>query len=207
MSPEAICNLLKKRFGEAIVATAADTPHPCAVVRAVDWLVVARFLRDDPQLRFNMLRCITALDLVADNKLAAVYDLVAMHDKWAAGNREQGRASEQTGSVADDGGGLDYACLHIFAVRIEVERANPHIPSVAAVWPAADWHEREAYDLMGIRFDQHPDEVSDHDGTHPRRILCPDDWEGYPLRKDYLYPLEYHGIPGTTEYELTSPKH
>jgi NADH:ubiquinone oxidoreductase subunit C len=51
-----------------------------------------------------------------------------------------------------------------------------HVPSVIDVWPTADWHEREAYDLMGIPFDGHPNLV---------RILMEDDWEGHPLRKDY----------------------
>ena len=55
------------------------------------------------------------------------------------------------------------------------------------VWPTADWHERETYDLMGVRFVGHPNH---------RRILCPEDWVGYPLRKDYEMPLEYHGIRG-----------
>jgi NADH:ubiquinone oxidoreductase subunit C len=50
------------------------------------------------------------------------------------------------------------------------------VPSLVSVWPTADWHEREAWDLMGIRFDGHP---------NPRRILMDDDWEGHPLRKDY----------------------
>jgi NADH-quinone oxidoreductase subunit C len=50
------------------------------------------------------------------------------------------------------------------------------VPSVVSVWPTADWHEREAWDLMGIRFDGHP---------NPSRIIMEDDWEGHPLRKDY----------------------
>ena len=67
----------------------------------------------------------------------------------------------------------------------DVEGEIPEVPSVSRVWAVADWHEREAYDLMGIRFTGHPNLV---------RILCPDDWVGHPLRKDYEFPLEYHGI-------------
>ena len=61
----------------------------------------------------------------------------------------------------------------------------PEIPSVTGVWRTADWHEREVFDLSGIFFIGHPD---------LRRILCPEDWVGYPLRRDYEMPLEYHGI-------------
>ena len=61
----------------------------------------------------------------------------------------------------------------------------PEVPCVCHIWPAANWHEREAYDLGGVLFKDHPNLV---------RILMADDWVGYPLRKDYEYPLEYHGI-------------
>jgi NADH-quinone oxidoreductase subunit C len=53
---------------------------------------------------------------------------------------------------------------------------DEHVPSLVSVWPTADWHEREAFDLMGLHFDGHPNQ---------RRILMDDDWEGHPLRKDY----------------------
>jgi NADH-quinone oxidoreductase subunit C len=59
-------------------------------------------------------------------------------------------------------------------------------PSVAHIWPAADWHEREAYALVGAQFEGHPD---------LRRILLPEDWEGHPLRADYTFPEAYRGIP------------
>ncbi len=135
------------------------------------------FLRDDARLKLNTLRCISALDLLAEDKLACVYDLYHVPTDRPAELKTSTR---------------------LFAVRVVTDRKNPSIPSVADVWPAADWHEREAYDMMGILFAGHPD---------PRRILCPDDWAGFPLRKDYEFPLEYHDIPATTEFELTNPRH
>ncbi len=74
---------------------------------------------------------------------------------------------------------------HNIAIKVELPRECPEIESVADIWPAADWHEREEYDLMGIVYKGHP---------NLRRILCPEDWEGHPLRKDYVQPDEYHGI-------------
>ncbi|RMH28447.1 MAG: NADH-quinone oxidoreductase subunit C [Candidatus Hydrogenedentota bacterium] len=74
---------------------------------------------------------------------------------------------------------------HSLAVKAQIPRDNPVIASIADLYPAANWHEREQFDLMGIIFEGHPD---------LRRILCPEDWEGHPLRKDYVQPLEYHGI-------------
>jgi len=178
MTPEKVCQILKARFGEAVTAIHVEGGHPHAVVEASRWPEVARFLRDDPALGFNMLRCVSSLDLIAENKLAAVYDLVSM------------RPGERSDAL--------WACEGLFAVRIEVDRDDPHIPTVSDVWPTAEWHEREAYDMMGIRFDGHPDH---------RRILCPEDWVGYPLRKDYEFPMEYHGIPATTEYDVPNPVH
>ncbi len=63
----------------------------------------------------------------------------------------------------------------------------PEVPSVNGIWRTADWHEREVYDLSGVFFTGHPDLT---------RILCSEDWVGHPLRKDYEFPLEYHGIRG-----------
>ena len=178
MSPEEISDVLTGSFGDAVVEVQVDTSHPHVVVKAESWPEIAVFLRDDDRMGFNLLRSITALDLLADNQLAAVYDLIAM----------------QPGQTPD----APWTSPHAMAVKIKVDRDAPSIPTVADVWAAADWHEREAFDLMGIVFTGHRD---------LRRILCPDDWEGHPLRKDYIFPRAYHDIPGTTEYELPSPVH
>ena len=71
----------------------------------------------------------------------------------------------------------NYAEAPDCAQGTDVDREDPHVESVAGSWEAADWHEREVYDLFGIRFDHHPD---------LRRILLDNTWEGYPLRKDYV---------------------
>ena len=79
---------------------------------------------------------------------------------------------------------LNYHLLSIerslrLRLRVRVAGAQPEVPSVTGVWPTANWHERESFDLFGIRFHGHPD---------LRRILMPEEWEGHPLRKDY--PVE-----------------
>ncbi len=72
-----------------------------------------------------------------------------------------------------------------FTVKVKVAREKPVLPSVSSLWRTANWHEREVYDLYGISFDGHPDLTA---------ILLPDDWEGHPLRKDYVLNKTYHGI-------------
>jgi NADH-quinone oxidoreductase subunit C len=76
------------------------------------------------------------------------------------------------------------------AIKITIPRGNPpqnmpQAPSLTSLWRTADWHEREAYDLFGVQFTGHPD---------LRRILLPADWQGFPLRKDYVAQEYYHGI-------------
>ena len=77
---------------------------------------------------------------------------------------------------------LSLPLRQILRLRVWVSGKDPAVSTVIPVWPTANWHEREIFDLFGIRFEGHPD-------LH--RILMPDDWEGYPLRKDY--PVEGFG--------------
>jgi NADH-quinone oxidoreductase subunit C len=96
-------------------------------------------------------------------------------------------------SGVDYGGGTLGVVYHLHSIRkghkitlkVRVPAGNPHVRSVEAVWKTANWHEREAYDLIGIVFDGHPD---------LRRILMPYDWEGHPLRKDFEVPEFYNGM-------------
>jgi len=83
---------------------------------------------------------------------------------------------------------FSYALCHAVALRVDVNREQPAVPTVTDIWPAAEWHEREAFDMMGIVYEGHQD---------LKRILLPDDWEGFPLRKDYVAPAEYNGLTNT----------
>ena len=79
-----------------------------------------------------------------------------------------------------------YEEKHRVVLKCFLDRDDPALPTVSNVWRTANWQERECFDLLGVLFDGHPD---------LRRLLLPDDWEGYPLRKDYEEADDYHGIP------------
>jgi len=80
---------------------------------------------------------------------------------------------------------LSVAERHRLAVKCLLPKADPRLPTTVPVYRANQWNERECAEMFGITFVGHPD---------PRHILLPDDWVGYPLRKDYVFPDEYHGI-------------
>ncbi|MGH7179050.1 MAG: NADH-quinone oxidoreductase subunit C [Tepidisphaeraceae bacterium] len=162
MTPRQIIQEIQTRFGEKVSEAHPDDKHPRIHVGASDWRELAEYLLRDPAIRLDWLQCLSGVDYVADDKMCVVYDLYSF----------------------DHGHGL--------AVKVYCPRASAKIPSVCDLWPAADWHEREAFDMLGIEFTGHPD---------LRRILCADDWEGFPLRKDYVFPREYHGIPASVELD------
>lgn len=132
---------------------------------------VCRFLRDDAELQFDTLSNLCGVD-------------------WLETDRKKKQLPDPRVEVVYHLFSLPHR--HRLVVKVKLPRWKdniagqlPEIPSVTSVWAIADWHEREAYDLVGIRFTGHP---------RLRRILCAEDWEGHPLRKDYDFPLEYHGI-------------
>jgi len=165
---------LQERFDTAIVSTNATALDPFVVVDPTKLVELCTFLRDDPRLKFEILNDISGVDyLETDAKKVA-----------KAGFDPHLEIVYHLSSFSVPG--------RRFTLKVVLPRWKdgkigelPEVPTLSGVWKTADWQEREVYDLLGVRFVGHPD---------PRRILLADDWVGHPLRKDYEYPLEYHGI-------------
>ncbi|WP_442481787.1 NADH-quinone oxidoreductase subunit C [Aeoliella sp. SH292] len=166
---------LEQKFDGAITRAESDAIDPWIEVAPERWFEVAKVLRNDPQLAFDYLNCISGIDFCEpDAKKAAKVS-------WQPHVEVVYHLSSLTRR-------------HRLVVKLLVPRWKddqpgelPQVPSVTSLWSTANWHEREVYDLVGVEFSGHPD---------LRRILCPEDWLGHPLRKDYQMPLEYHGIRG-----------
>jgi len=154
---------LQAQFGEAVGPLSEPKLDAFAVVSARKIVDVARFLKETPGLELDHCDDLTALDWPARNVIEVVYHL------------------------------FSYGHRHGIVLKVEADRANPAVPSVEGVWKAANWLERECYDMFGVTFIGHPD---------LRRLLLPDDWQGFPLRKDYQEAGGYHGIPNTRENPL-----
>jgi NADH-quinone oxidoreductase subunit C len=85
---------------------------------------------------------------------------------------------------------FSYRYHHTAVLKVKLPRDNPSVATLEGLWNAANWMEREIFDLLGVTFEGHSD---------LRRLLMPEDWSGYPLRKDFVEPLEYHGISTVRE--------
>ena len=168
MTTVEIHELLKARFGDAIGAAPAETKgDPWVTVKAERLIEVATYLRDQPGLAFDLCEDLTALDWPKRNVIEVVIHLYS------------------------------YALKHGVKLKVEADRTNPVVPTLDGVWKAANWFEREVYDLFGVTFTGHPD---------LRRLLLPDDWIGWPLRKDYQEADGWHGFGNTRENPLVELK-
>jgi NADH-quinone oxidoreductase subunit C len=138
-----------------VIADLTATPKAVKIYPD-DLLPVCRILHQHETTYFDMLSCLTGIDNGPEaGTMEVVYNLY---------------------SIPFD---------HHLALKVVISRENPETDSVTSVWKTADWHEREAFDLLGINFKGHPD---------LRRILLPADWEGHPLRKDYKQQEYYRNI-------------
>lgn len=175
MAGPSLVDQLKSKFGERISGANLTNIDPWIDVTPEGLLEVCRYLRNEPTLAFDYLSCISGVDYFhTDEKKAAKSDwrphIEVVYHLYSMKHKHSLVLKVMLPRWKDD------------------QRGNlPHLPSVSELWSTADWHEREVYDLSGIHFAGHP---------NLRRILCPEDWVGHPLRKDYEMPLEYHGIRG-----------
>jgi NADH-quinone oxidoreductase subunit C len=162
MSLDEIKTLLIDKLGPEVIAGEETSGLQSALLIEPGQIVsVCRELRDNSKTYFDFLSSVTGVDYgVESGKFGVVYHLAS----------------------------IPYKTQFTLKISRENNRALnslPEFPSITAVYRSADWHEREAYDLLGIFFEGHPD---------LRRILLPDDWEGFPLRKDYKNAEFYKGI-------------
>ena len=141
-------SILRANYSETVVEISEAINEVTVIVRREGLLDFMTFLRDDPKLKFNYLSDIGGLDLgeFAAPRFAIVYQLYSI------------------------------ALNHRLRIKVFVEEDDACVPSVCGLWKAANWLEREIYDMYGVRFADHPD---------LRRILMPADYEGHPLRKDF----------------------
>lgn len=155
MIASAMYERLKGRFGERVISAQLDAKDPSILVDAGAIAEICAFARDDTSLRCEILSNESGVDYKADGVIEVVYHLYS------------------------------YTHRHYLILKVRTPRDNPVVPSVERVWKAANWMEREIYDLLGVMFTDHSD---------LRRLLMPEDWVGHPLRKDFVEPEEYHGI-------------
>ncbi len=146
MGGPALREKIEERFGGRVLDGGLPDGMQTFLVEPDLIVEVCRFLKEDPELRFNFLADICGVDhFPGENRFEVVYHL--------------------------------YSIPFIMRVRLKCRAGDPpKVPSVTGVWRTANWHEREAYDMYGIRFDGHPD---------LRRIYMWEEFEGFPMRKDF----------------------
>ena len=158
MDPDALVASLQESVAGAQIERAPSVDRQTTIYASRDDApAILRALRDRPDLAFTFLAELTAVDVwPKEPRFELIYLLVSF--------------------------------AHRLRVRVKVrlDGIDPHIATATGLWPAANWLEREVWDLFGIAFDGHPD---------PRRLLMPEDWDGYPLRKDY--PVQIRKTPAS----------
>ena len=154
-----VASLQQEVPGAAFEAAPTVDLQATIYVSRDDVPAVARALRDRPELRYSLLAELTAVDYhPRDPRFELVYLLVSLEHRTR------------------------------LRLKVRLQGSDARIQTVTGVWPAANWLEREVWDLFGITFDGHPD---------PRRLLMPEDWEGWPLRKDS--PVQIRRPPHVAE--------
>jgi NADH-quinone oxidoreductase subunit C len=151
MDPLQIAKMIEEKFSGQVLGMTTQAGQVGVLVKRDMIRDICLYLRDEPALKMDHLADLTAVDYSrypgdSGPRFEVVYNLISTEYR------------------------------HRIRLKARVTEEDPRIDTVSSVWQTANWHERETYDLMGIRFNGHPD---------LRRILLPEDWEGHPLRKEY----------------------
>ena len=158
---KAVLDALTKKFGDAIERAESAHGDETVVVKAAKLLEIATWLRDDPAMAFDAPVFCTCIDRLDWRPLG-----VPLAQHWTE-DKPRFEVCYQLRSSTH---------RHRLRLKIAVPEHDARVPSLAGLWPAFDWQERETFDMYGIRFDGHPD---------LRRIYLYEEFVGYPLRKDY----------------------
>jgi NADH-quinone oxidoreductase subunit C len=174
-----IAETLQRALPGVSIESWDDTDQPVVVVPSAALVDAARVLRDTPELNFSFLAEMTAADYwPKDPRFEVVYHLASI-------------------GVADFPRPGMSGTARRLRLKVRVSGAAAELPTVLGIWPNANWYEREVYDLFGVVFADHPD---------LRRILMPEDWEGFPARKDYpvqvKVPVTFTSATQVTEEEF-----
>lgn len=157
---EFIVGEIEKHF--SILKNDVNAVQPYICVSSELLVAICHFLKTNPNLYFDFLNSITGIDQGPDKGIFEIWYTLTSITKELS-----------------------------FHLKIELNRPESLTelavaPSISSIWRTAEWHEREIYDLLGVKFENHPD---------LRRILLPADWVGFPLRKDYKEAAQYHDLP------------
>lgn len=169
--PEEIFEKLKSRFDNLLLELKTDIPvEPFIIVPPFEIDKICSFLYSDDELLFDSLVNLSGVDDYNGEKL----------------KDESGKETMKGGTISVYYHLESIKHRHKILLKVSSERDKPEVASVVEIWNSANWHEREAYDMFGIIFINHPELT---------RILMPYDWDaGYPLKKDYENPEFYQGM-------------
>ena len=158
---EKVVAKLQRELGESFLGYEEFRGQTSVILDRETIVSACQMLRDDPDLDFNFLAALTAVDYwPSDPRFKIVYQLYSLANKEFIG------------------------------LRVPLNEGSPEISTIESIYPNANWHEREVFDMFGVTFKDHSDQ---------RRIIMPYDWEGHPLRKDY--PLGYEEVQFTFNFD------